>query len=272
VRLGTETYVDGGVRQCVPVEIAVRAGADRLFTIANTPLAAAQSPSTFVGANFLSILQRAYTVVSQHEILRSNLFAGGIGNVPNTVVMPTVYTHGLMEINPGLMLIGWDYGYLRAGDALRDLSPAVRARAMRYTDSIVLLRTEAWHVEETDLAPDGPSGAVERLRVYKWLTARLARSRAALGVPMPPEASRWWLEWERHECPLAPRTPWQEQAFESYVPSRVALKDPAGGTATIAGGVISAPGDDGRAEADGVLVVTVPPGAIEALREALGGA
>ncbi len=56
---------------------------------------------------------------------------------------------GVFEVEPGLLRINKDYGWLRAADVMAEGDPTLLAEVAADTHRIAEGRLRAWHLEET---------------------------------------------------------------------------------------------------------------------------
>ena len=66
-----------------------------------------------------------------------------------TTVDPVVDVVGLFEVQPGLLRINKDYGWLRAADVMAEGDPDLLADVAAGTHALTEARCEAWRLEET---------------------------------------------------------------------------------------------------------------------------
>ena len=188
VLLEEESYVDGGVRENLPVQVAVdHLGVGTCYAIVASP-AGVTPRSSFAAADMFDIIMRSASGIMSDELQRDEIaFAHAHGVV---VIAPTVDVHDLATIDPGLVAIAVDYGWLRAQDVVTGASPERRA----LTDDIVRARRRAWELEEAAFT-DGTASETEIAAVKAELRDLLAPLPAD---ELPEGASRWWQSWERH--------------------------------------------------------------------------
>ena len=105
-----EDYVDGGVLENAPIEAAVRAGADEVIAVLPSPAALA-SPST-APTTLLPITARSLDLLLDGSSRRQVEPFRGWG-VPVTVIAPRFELYNLLAVDPGLIRINMDYGYMR---------------------------------------------------------------------------------------------------------------------------------------------------------------
>ena len=66
-----------------------------------------------------------------------------------TTIDPVVDVVGLFEVEPGLLRINKDYGWLRAADVMAEGDADIAAAIAAGTHAIVEARREAWRLEES---------------------------------------------------------------------------------------------------------------------------
>ncbi|UFU03338.1 patatin-like phospholipase family protein [Ruania suaedae] len=209
VRLGSEHYVDGGARESLPVEVATEhLGVTRCFAVVASPPGLSPA-SSFAGKDMLEIVMRAGFGVMTDEIqtdeVRRARAAGAM------VIQPELDIHDILTVDPGLVRISMDYGWIRAAEECTGATGAQRER----TRAIVELRRRIWAVEDAVLRPESAEGHSDALRTDagKTLTpdlhlvARLKRELRDAVVTgdahlLPPEADGWWRAWEGHPYEL----------------------------------------------------------------------
>jgi hypothetical protein len=115
------------------------------------------------------------------------------------VVVPDIDVHDAMTIDPALIAISIDYGWLRAADALLDLGPMARTLSTELTRTRMALRGLAGPLptlfgrDEHD-EPTEPDQAAPWVDGEATLTARLreqVQARRDLGAPVPPSLTHW---------------------------------------------------------------------------------
>lgn len=150
VRLGEEFYVDGGVRETLPTEIAIEhLGVDTCYAIVASPPGVPREDG-FADKDLLSIVVRTTAGIMSDEGLRDEVaYARAAGAV---VIQPEIDVHDVLTVDPGLISISMDYGYLRAAEAHEHAS----ADEELLTREIILLRKRIWAAEAALLAPGGP--------------------------------------------------------------------------------------------------------------------
>lgn len=180
VRLAGRDYIDGGVRQFVPLEISIAAGATRTYTVLNIPLAARDDVRDWSGAHFLATFQRAQVEFTLHEIQIANLRPENLSGIENTTIAPTVRLVGRLDFNPDAGALAAEYGYIRAAEVLADSDDRQATESL--TDALVTLR--ATQLGLPDDHPDRPT--LDRL------VGRALAQRAAVGDAALPDTTEDW--------------------------------------------------------------------------------
>jgi NTE family protein len=208
VVLDGETYVDGGIREVVPVEMAARhLGATRCYAVVAS--AGGLAPDRgYATRNILAIASRAYADIMWDEVLRDEIeLARGSARV--TVIQPEVDVHDSLSVDPGLTSLAMDYGWMRAADIVTGAD----GWQLDVTRRIVLLRRQIWELENAIAAPDvlltEPAG---RRRTGELATLKdEVRAAVEQKAPehLPAGAGRWHERWEGHTWPTPPDVPWR---------------------------------------------------------------
>ncbi|WP_159621041.1 patatin-like phospholipase family protein [Ruania rhizosphaerae] len=209
IRLGSEHYVDGGARESLPVEVAVdHLGVTRCYAVVASPPGLSPA-SSFADKDMLEIVMRAGFGVMTDEIqadeVRRAHAAGAI------VIQPELDIHDILTVDPGLIRIAMDYGWIRAAEVCTGASATQRAA----TRALIELRRRIWAVENAVLQPESAEGHADALRTETGedaspdldLVARLKvdlRDAVVAADPalLPPGADGWWRDWEAHPYDL----------------------------------------------------------------------
>lgn len=192
VRLGTETYVDGGVRETVAAELTIghlHAGRTYVITSQATGVRTKQS---MADADLISVVMRAVDILADETGRDELAYAHSAGAV---VIEPELDVHDAMTVHPGLIRIHVAYGWMRAAETILQAGPEQEARTRR----IIALRMKAVQLEEWISKGDESAHTAERLvAVKRELREVVAASDRRV---LPPGADEWWAQFERHTEP-----------------------------------------------------------------------
>jgi predicted acylesterase/phospholipase RssA len=202
--LADDDYVDGGVLQLVPVRAAAQLGARRIIAIVAMPLRVDREERDFVGDHAATVAMRALGAISMADRQRENLAVTLPEGAALTTIDPVVDVVGYFEVEPGLLRINKDYGWLRAADLMADGDPTVLTEVAAQTHRLVAARLQAWHLEETvweggRLRDDAGPGTVALLRELKRQVREAVERRKQLGFPVPDGCETWWTGYEVHQ-------------------------------------------------------------------------
>jgi NTE family protein len=204
VVLGDEHYVDGGMRENAPVEMAVtHLGVDRCYTIISLPKGLSPEPS-FADKDMLSIVLRSTAGIMADEVQLNDVArARAAGAV---VIAPEVNLLGMLTVDPGLLAIATDYGYLRAAEACEDAT----AEEQSLTRETVEARRACWALENDLHGPDATGlDPAETSRELSEAKLRLRTLVAQLPAGrLPAGAEQWWRRWEDHPYPITEEPGW----------------------------------------------------------------
>jgi predicted acylesterase/phospholipase RssA len=279
-------YVDGGTRMVTPIETAWRTGASIVYAVVASQDAMAvgtdallhvKLPSYAPPVNLVDIGLRAGADIEPSEINDSQLYPANGWPIPVIVFRPRFDIHDSLTIDPGLIDIRMDQGWMVADDVMqawaRDsegyLALAKQIDDERSTTVIARFRHQIWKQEFAanglqykadgtgSPQPPVPLGigkisqapeAVATVKAMKAQLHQLVQARLAAGGNVPDGAERWWTDWERHSWePLAPLFPLPELKVQA-TPSR---NIPFGKPTTIE---LDATSKDGRPVTGNVLV------------------
>src|SRR6202041_544223 len=152
--LADDDYVDGGVLQIIPVRAAVQLGATRIIAVVAMPLEIPREERNFTERQAPQVGIRAMGVIGMAERQRENLATTLPEGVTLTTIDPIVDVVGLFEVQPGLLRINKDYGWLRAADVMAEGDRDLLADVASGTHALTAARVQAWHLEETMWAAD----------------------------------------------------------------------------------------------------------------------
>lgn len=227
VVIGEETWVDGGVREILPLQAAIDLGADPIYAIsASPPDEAWCEPPARRAPYFWSklpvIVDRAVRGIIPNEIARDDARATKPGGEPFTLflIQPDCELHSSTTIDPGLIQIARDYGFMRAADVVAREVPA--SDIHRSSTVIARHRLRIWTAEiyaagrrDPRFPADPPRPPDADIVALKEQLGVLLDRRAALGAArneqldepvtwLPAEVYRWVSEPERHSSLLSP--------------------------------------------------------------------
>ena len=152
-------YVDGGVRDAVPVE-AVRSidGAASVVSVAASPLEITDPFSEikvrrlYATAPILELVSRGVVDTVLSEVERNDLALLDT-EFPHLSIAPHFEVHGTAEIDPGSLRINFAYGYMRAFDEFKlragEVESGDRPGLLRSADQITQDRMFAFWAERT---------------------------------------------------------------------------------------------------------------------------
>lgn len=202
VPLGSETYVDGGVRENLPAQFAMEEmGADRTYVISSKGVGL-PARQTMRDADLFAIVMRS-TEILIDETTRDELeYATRTDAV---VIEPELDVHGAMSVHPGLIAISIDYGWFRAAEAVLKLaeSHVLRHRAITRLRMRCLQFEELLAIDPADTSVTDSLGDAK----YKLRDAVEACDDRAL----PDGAKSWWRSFERHVEAPTMEPPWLDE-------------------------------------------------------------
>ena len=252
-RLADHMCVDGGVKEVVPVQVAVRdLGCNEVFAIrcSARPALKSTDPTRPVGEVMArSVLDLTYDALADDDVAP---FGGWGEKIKVTVIRPTFNLHDPMVVEPGLIRIAMDYGWMRAADIL-DVSESNRRYAIELSDKITRLRAKNWMLAHeaagirhedphrgfaeflfAGVSPSGTSvltpvpspDAVDDIRANCRDIRDALYQRTLIGAPSPPTAVRtaWFTQWEIIDTPPSSNDPWSR--FISQAGDRPAETSP----------------------------------------------
>jgi predicted acylesterase/phospholipase RssA len=218
------TYLDGGTRDNLPLAIADTIGASSIVAIVPSPLGVGRG--NYANATLLPLAGRTVEVIMDELQLTDYKPHRGFG-CPTRVIAPSFEVHNLFKVDPGLVQISMDYGYLRAYDVMQS-DDRIRSRLLALSDQITQLRLLTWgpseHRSEGELMPEERWGFISNglqrtpsadslaeVRRRKIDLRELFRQRQLLaGAPAcnPAGIERAWQQWELHSWTPLLNTPW----------------------------------------------------------------
>ena len=201
VRLGNEFYIDGGIREQLPLESALKLGAERIFAI-NASKADSDEKAN-ASDNILSIMTRGLFDLAINEVAFSDLepYLAQLGN-QLTVIQPRVDIHQTFTIYPAFVRNRMAYGYMCAADELFPPANAARARAIADEISVLrfgIARLECWFFGKP--VPPSMTLLLPPITMFQEITTALTALRTSvknliaervqLGAKMPAGNGDW---------------------------------------------------------------------------------
>jgi len=242
VQLLSTTYIDGGLRDQLPVIQAIDLGAEVVFAIvAGEGKVDPVAPTAFDDWPILATVNRALTGIMPDAIVESHLSPPVPYPVPFHVIRSTTHIHDELAVDPGLSRIAIAYGELRACDALdgerpMPLNDHPQQALLDNSNRIVQLRRSIWELEHLVAGRRDPNYAAARairgepsltlvpdpqvLNQVRWLKLQLKAlidARWVLSRYVPAEADHWWQDWEAHPWSPFTDTPWDRFDFGGNV-------------------------------------------------------
>ena len=153
VPLGSENFVDGGIRDVLPIQAALDAGADQIFAV-TASRAGVDPAGSFDQATIVDIAMRAAAEIMSDQI-QSYETNPPVQDWPSNVliIQPDFTVHDSLTIDPGLIRINSGYGYMRAAelvdfarsDNIWDIFLLIELLGL--STAIAKLRLETWTLE-----------------------------------------------------------------------------------------------------------------------------
>ncbi|CAN5512480.1 hypothetical protein BH10ACT1_BH10ACT1_28360 [soil metagenome] len=191
VQLGDEHYVDGGAREILPLEVLVEhLHVDRAIAVSASS-ATIDRAGSFAERNLLDILRRVSAEIATNETLRKELDPPGGWGPAVRLVVPQVDVHDAMTIDPALIAISLDYGWLRAADVLLGLDEEACAHSTALTEARMGLRRHAGPLPSLFGTEDPEATPVDDVDTLTARLRRHVRARRASGAPVPPGLLAW---------------------------------------------------------------------------------
>lgn len=189
VQIGDEWYVDGGVREATPAEMAIgHFELDRTVVVVSSPTERPPAES-FASRSMLSVMMRSTEILSDETERDEVAYARNAGAM---VIEPELWVHDATTVDPGLMRINRDYGWLRAVEVHQGLDDQVRLAHRR----IISNRMRAYELERAVLNGNAPEALLLELARLKF---QVREDLAGLDArQLPEDAASWWRGWEGH--------------------------------------------------------------------------
>ena len=205
VLIGDEWYVDGGIRENTPAEMAIgHLGVARCYVLVSSPTEKPRADS-FESQSMLNVIMRTSEIMGDETERDEVAYARSAGAL---VIEPELFVHDSMTVEGGLLRINRDYGWLRAIEAHQEL-PESTSRLHR---RIIERRLDAHRVEREYLTTSPLTAARQSEDTLRDLTRLKFRIRDDLAqLPahqLPADAQEWWRSWETHAEPVPRRAAW----------------------------------------------------------------
>lgn len=206
VELGGETYVDGGIRDVMPVTTAIKLGANVIYAI-NDSKPLSRSNDSYLDQTLLDIAERSLLGIALDEVVHES--STGFGNAQQVSInlIQCTYTQDMdtFQIHPALIRMNMSYGYMRAADTVNPVGTCAE-RCYQITDDITNLRRILFEFEKRviyGLNATQPGSAdtrisVPMLRWGKGMLSLLVKEREMLGGVIPKEVYESCWSWEKH--------------------------------------------------------------------------
>jgi hypothetical protein len=201
------------VLQVVPVRAAVQLGARRIIAVVAIPLRVDRDERNYADDHAANVGLRALGAIAMADRQRENLSTPLPPGATLTTIDPMVDVVGYFEVEPGLLRINRDYGWLRAADVMAEGDATLLADMAAATHRLTALRLQAWHLEEavwnSESGPGSMSdsgrigkgsdaGTLAVLRELKGQVYDIVDKRKQLGFPVPDGCEVWWTGYEVH--------------------------------------------------------------------------
>ena len=150
VKLGDELYVDGGVRESVPIHACVsNLGVTTPYVVSCLPPGVHEED--FTNKDVISLMGRSITIMMDETNRDEIAWARQMGA---TVVEPLLDVHGPMDVANPLLHINRDYGWMRAAEEVTGATPGT-------TGAIIEARLALYHLLTSQ---DTPESEIETVR------------------------------------------------------------------------------------------------------------
>ena len=183
--LGGEYYVDGGVREILPLALAFnQLGAGHIFAVVASKPGVEEWHDDGQRGLF-EIARRVSADIAPDETLRKEIDPPRGWGRRVTVIVPEVDVHDALTIDPELIAASLDYGYMRAADVILELDDedALSAEIARARMRLRAAKGPVPGLLQAELPDMGTPGDVEKEQAT---LAELVARRRASGAPMPP--------------------------------------------------------------------------------------
>ncbi|MGH8066898.1 MAG: hypothetical protein ACRERE_17005 [Candidatus Entotheonellia bacterium] len=208
---GGETYVDGGVREFLPLRVTTDLGADTVYAISTSPPDVEVATRDYANTRITDIVSRSIVEIMVNEISLDD--ARGLTPMADAapplvfMIYPDISIHDITTIDPGLIQINRGYGYMRAADVIAGIDQG--SRRWTLSSDITRLRREIWALENRRFgqldptqtfasAPIADPSLEPSIRQGKRQLEALINERRSVNDPMPISIDRRSRTLERH--------------------------------------------------------------------------
>lgn len=226
------TLIDGGTRANIPFDLAAAEDPDVILTVLASKQRAGAVGTPPGGWRMIDVAQRSPHIVLDQ--LTGRMPPASLSReIDRITVEPRLEVYTTLAVDPGLIRIYRDYGYMCAFDeVVADQAQTASVAALKsLADQLVLKRVEIWMDEHRMhrqphydtwkflFPPKSPKPQVVSLVIDEQLTSLRTRKaevralaerrvkEAAGGAnasrAVPSGAADWWRDWERHHFALA---------------------------------------------------------------------
>lgn len=221
VEIAGENYVDGGIRDVMPISMAIQLGANVIYAINDSPALGAERLYAYTytqnGKTFVDIAERALAGIAVDEVVHESSTCFTKPAQTQVTIIQCTFARDLdtVQVHPALIRINMSYGYMRAADTVNPVTTCP-ARCSQLSDSITMLRRVLFDFENRVIARFGYSFtdpnldlqlSVPALRWGKGMLSLLIKERENLGGPIPQDIYDSSFSWEQHNLTLPAPTP-----------------------------------------------------------------
>jgi predicted acylesterase/phospholipase RssA len=190
-RLNDEHYVDGGVREILPLELAFnRLGAGHIFAVVASAPGVEPIPSV-ADKGLLDLARRVTADIVPDETLHKELMPPRGWGRRVTVIAPEFDVHDALTVDPALIQASIDYGYMRAADVLLGLGAEQAALSAGIAQARMRIRALEGPVTGPfsalpDTPPLTPYELERQLKLAQAELEELIERRRESSAPLPP--------------------------------------------------------------------------------------
>jgi len=240
---------DGGLRDNLPLHASIDAGAKKILAVSNSVRKIKEAPlyTPYDNKGLIYNLTRTLDIILD-ESFESDRLHVNEKDITCTFIEPELAIQDLVEVDPGLIRINFEYGFMRSYNSLSKLPNTVQELldngnslvfflwaigAVFSTEEIAALRKEIWKLERKGCYWSSDSErliwdqqVLRRIRNKKHKLRKVYKTRldawgtiACFPDPLPDYSniSDSWLEWERHTGKLGDRLQLSPKPFERQV-------------------------------------------------------